>query len=551
MDIKLTEYLRDYLIKNDLDGIIINSTNEFLVEYNMLNMNSRYYVTDFTGSTGDVLLSADKIYLFVDTRYHEQADNQVDHNYIEVVKMPLSKSFITALDEKIPAYFKLGIVSAKTSKKFYDALLKKLQTKNSSIKLLNIDPVYEYKKEELNTVNYNVFSVSSEITGMSADEKFNKIKECADNDFNILVTSQEDISYLTNLRSYDFDYNATFPAKAIINKDGIKIFSNCKLPKIGEFYSTYPLSEYEKSLKSIEKSEIYIDEESVTIADYKLINQTNTILQSYLKLFKTVKNEKETEHLKECFKRADESLKIINNMLNSDKIYSEYDYYEALVKSMKDNGALSLSFKPIVAAGSNTAIVHYTSPSKDKAVKDGDFLLVDYGGYYEGGLATDTTRTFIKGTPSNEQKIAYTAVLKAFLNAYYNKYNKKASYYDIDKIARDTIKKSLPEDYPFLHGTGHGVGISVHENPPKVSSADSAKTKIIENTVFSIEPGVYKEGWGGIRLENTVYAEKEDDKTVMHSFSHYPFEIKLVDLSLMNDYEKYYYMKWQAGACII
>jgi Xaa-Pro aminopeptidase len=238
-------------------------------------------------------------------------------------------------------------------------------------------------------------------------------------------------------------------------------------------------------------------------------------------------------------------------MLNSDIIYSEYDYYEALIKSLKEQGALSLSFKPIVAAGSNSSIVHYSTPSKEKMVNDGDFLLIDYGGYYEGGIATDTTRTFVKGIPTPEQKRVYTAVLKGFLDAYYNKYDKKASYYDIDKIARDTITKNLNEEYPFSHGTGHGVGISVHENPPVLSTRDVSKTKIVENTVFSIEPGVYKEGWGGIRLENTVYATAEDDKIVMNTLCHFPFEIKLVDLSLMNDYEKYYYMKWQATSCII
>ncbi|MCD7780461.1 MAG: M24 family metallopeptidase [Candidatus Gastranaerophilales bacterium] len=550
MDTKLTEYLKDYLSQNDIDGLIINSTNEFLVEYNILELNSRYYVTDFTGSTGDVLFTEDKIYLFVDTRYHEQADNQVNHDFVEVVKMPLYKSYLTALDEKIPSYFKLGIISSKTSKKFYENLTKKLQIKNSSIKLLSSDPVAEFKKEEIKNIKYNVFSVSNEITGMSADEKFQKIKTCAGDKFNILVTSLEDIAYITNLRSYDFDYNATFPAKAIINENGVKIFSECNLPFIGNFFKIYKLSEFDINLKNIEKSELYIDEEKITIADYKLINQSNNILQSYLKLFKTVKNENEIAHLKECFKKSDEALKVVYNMLNSDKIYSEYDYYEALINAMKDKGALSLSFNPIVAAGSNSAIVHYTSPSKEKLVNEGDFLLVDFGGYYEGGLATDTTRTFVKGTPSSEQKTAYTTVLKAFLNAYFNEYNKKSAYFNIDKIARETIEKSITGDYPFLHGTGHGVGISVHENPPIVSSSDAGKTKIIENTVFSIEPGVYKEGWGGIRLENTVYAAVEEDKIVMHSFSHFPFEIKLVDLSQMNDYEKYYYMKWQAGACI-
>ena len=297
---------------------------------------------------------------------------------------------------------------------------------------------------------------------------------------------------------------------------------------------------------------MYIDETQLTIQDYKLINESNKIAPSHLRLFKTVKNENEINHLKECFRRSDNALKVVLEMVNSETIYSEYDYYEALVKAMMDNGAQSLSFKPIVAVGNNTSIIHYSTPSKEKMLNEGDFLLVDYGGYYEGGYATDTTRTFVKGTPTQEQKAAYTAVLKAFFNAYANKYNKKSAYYEIDKIARETIAKSITEDYAFAHGTGHGVGISVHENPPRVSSSDAAKTKILENTVFSIEPGVYKENWGGIRLENTVYAKIEDEEQniTIHSFSKFPFEIKLVDFNSMNDNEKHQYIRWQANSCI-
>ena len=549
MNTELIDHIKEFLNKNDLDGLIINSTNEFLLEYNMLNQNARYFLTDFTGSTGDVLFTKDKIYLFVDTRYHEQADNEVNHDFIEVVKLPLNKSYLTALTELIPSYFKLGINSKKTSKRFYDALIKNLQSKNSSIKLINTDVVLNFTGSN-NQVNYNVFKIDEDITGESADKKFERIKEYAGEKFNILTTCLEDIAYLTNLRSYDFDYTSIFPAKALINEKGAIIYSDCNLPYIGAFYTVKPLNDFETDLKEINNETLFIDENQLTIYDYKLINQTNKILPSRLNLLKTVKNEQEINHLKECFKRSDEALKIIYEMINSDKIYSEYDYYEALIKSMKDNGAKSLSFKPIVAAGSNSSIVHYTMPSKEKLVQDGDFLLVDFGGYYEGGYATDTTRTFIKGEPAEDQKKAYTAVLKAFFNAYYNKYQKKSSYFNIDKIARDTINKTVTEDYKFSHSTGHGVGISVHENPPRVSSSDAGKTKIIENTVFSIEPGVYKEGWGGIRLENTVYATYEDDKIIMNSFSHFPFEIKLVDLSLMNDYEKYYYMKWQASSCL-
>ena len=552
MDTELINYLRNYLIKNDLDGLIINSTNEFLVEYNLLELNSRYYVTDFTGSTGDVLFTNEKIYLFVDTRYHEQADYQVDKNYTEVVKIPLSGSYISCLVDKILPYSKIGVISKKTPKKFYDILAAALKQKNSVPKLIDIDPVIEYESNSIKKINYDIFSVDIKIAGMSPNEKFELIKQCVPSDkFNILVSALEDIAYLTNLRSYSFNYSSIFPAKAVINEEGVKLFCDCVLPEIGSYFSVYPLSEFDNNISGISNSQIYIDENQLSIYDYNLINKSNKILPSHVNLFKTVKNDKELEHLEKCFERSDNALKVINNMIKSDKVYSEYDYYEALVKAMKENGALSLSFKPIVASGANSSVIHYSTPSKEKMVNDGDFLLVDYGGYYEGGYATDTTRTFIKGEPSQEQKNAYTSVLKAFLNAYYEKYSKKSSYFNVDKIARETIEKSIEEDYKFAHATGHGVGISVHENPPRVSCSPVSKTKIIENTVFSIEPGVYKEGWGGVRLENTVCALSEDDKIVMHSFSKFPFEIKLVELSMMNDYEKYYYMKWQAAACIL
>lgn len=548
MDIKLIEYLRNFLLENNLDGIIINSTNEFLVEYNQLELNSRYYVTEFTGSMGEVLLTNDKIYLFVDPRYHQQADNQVDHNYVTVVKMPISKSFLSAIDEIIPFYFKLGIITAKTSKKFYDTLLQKITSKNGSVKLFDFDPVIEYKQNNIKNITYNVFKIDTDLSGIVADDKFMQIKECAGEKFSIIVTNLEDIAYITNMRSYDFEYSAVFPAKAIINENMAIIYTDCSINDIGQYFEVKPFKEFEKDLKRIEKICLYIDEDSLSIADYNLINKSNKIKNSYLKLLRTVKNDVEKEHLKKCFERSDNALKIIQEMINSEKIYTEYDYKEALEKSLKENGALSLSFKPIVAAGENSSIIHYSTPSKEKKVEEGNLLLVDYGAYYEGGLATDTTRTFIKGEPSQEQKTAYTTVLKAFLNAYYKQYTKKSTYFDIDKTARDTIEKNISPEYAFSHSTGHGVGICVHENPPRISSNKISKTKIIENTVFSIEPGVYKENWGGIRLENTVYALIKDDKIVMQSFSHFPFEIKLVDISLMNDEEKSSYYKWQTEA---
>ena len=553
MKTQLTEYLKEYLSNNDIDGLLLNTTNDYMVEYNTQDLNSVYYTTDFTGSTGYVLFTKDKTFLFVDTRYHEQADNQVDKEFVEVVKIPLGKTFLSAITENIPAYFKLGIVGKKISKQFYEKLEKNLITKNSTVRIFANDAVIEYKKDSIKNRNFNVFSVPVEITKYTADEKYETLKQYVDGSFNVIVTALEDIAYLTNLRSYSFDYSSIFPAKAIINENGITIYTDCNLPNIGNYFKILPAENFEKDVFAIKNQEIYIDETQLSIYDYNLINSSNKVHQSHLKLFKTVKNENEIAHLKKCFERSDKALEIIYKMLESETIYSEYDYYEALVKSMKENGAYSLSFNPIVASGTNSSIIHYSSPSRERMVENGDFLLVDYGGYYEGGYATDTTRTFIKGEATEEQKLAYTTVLRAYLNACYSKYGKKASYFDIDKNARDTIEKGIAEEYKFAHSTGHGVGISVHENPPVVSSSDLSKSKILENTVFSIEPGVYKEGWGGIRLENTVYTSIVDNELKITPLSKFPFEIKLVNLALLNDTEKYYYMKCmkeQAESCI-
>jgi|GEM_PF-395495 len=549
MDTQLTEYLKCCLSKNNIDGLIINSTNEFLMEYNKLELNSRYYVTGFTGSTGDVLFTQDKIYQFADTRYHQQAENETAADLITVIKMPLGKSFLDALDGVIPSYFRLGIVSSKTSKKFYDALYKKVSAKNGIIKLLGADPVMEYEKDKIKKAEYNVFKLDINACGILADDKFLKVKEYTGLDkYAVISSALEDTAYLTNLRSYDFDFSAVFPAKAVIKQDKAYIYTDCTLPDAGIYFETRPFNEFEKAVKSIENTCVFIDEDNMSIADFNLINKSNTIKKSGLGLMKTIKNEAEISRLKTGFACSDRALKVISRMINSDEIYTEYDYYEALKEELFKNGAQSLSFKPIIAAGSSSSIIHYSSPSKEKKVEDGDLLLVDFGGFYEGGLASDTTRTFIKGTPSDEQRKAYTTVLKAFLNAYYKEYTLKSSYFDIDKEARDTIEKNITPDYAFAHAAGHGLGICVHEIPPRLSNSINSKTKILRNTVFTIEPGVYKEGWGGIRLENTVYASYEGDKVILHSFSHFPFEIKLTDISLMNDDEKYRYMKWQENA---
>lgn len=220
---------------------------------------------------------------------------------------------------------------------------------------------------------------------------------------------------------------------------------------------------------------------------------------------------------------------------------SEFDIARQLEKEFKRFGAKSLSFKSIVAKDKNSALAHYSKCSKDEILKDGSLILIDCGAYYEQGLATDITRVFIKGTPSELQKRVYTTVLKMFLNTYNFclpcKERGTASAVDgfsIDALARKIYSENEIEGFVFNHGLGHGIGISVHEYPPNLSKNEMAKVEIKDNMCFTIEPGLYNEDYFGIRLENSCYMK--DGK--IRSFVHMNYEKKLIDFSLLTEQEQ-------------
>lgn len=545
---ELIDKLRAFIKDNKAGALLVNSTSEFLVEYNLLENNSRFRVTGFSGSTGDALLTMDKLYLFVDGRYHEQADFEVDKSVVSVVKLKSGNPYLKELVKRIPKKSVLLTIPSKNSNYFEEQLKTELTVKDTEIKHLNSDIVEDITDGKKKEIHCDVFKIMPEISSKTPDEKFKDISKSLKKDETIIITSLEDVAYLTDLRSFDIPYSSSFFAKAIITKEKTIIFSDCNLPQIGVSFEIRPLIEFDKFLTSLNKKTVYLNEKAVSAKDYELIDASNIILPSEIYKLKTVKGETEIQHFKSAFNRTDKALAVVEDMINSKKIYSELDFYNALEKSFYNNGAKSLSFKPIVATGKNSSVIHYSHSSKDVLINDGDLLLIDCGAYYEGGYATDITRTFIKGKPSPKQKRIYTTVLKAFLNAYSASYSANSTWYDIDKKARKTIDKQKNAGFIFSHSTGHGVGISVHEAPPVVAQIDLSKSPIQNNTVFTIEPGIYKKNWGGVRLENTVLSRIADDKVTLESLSKFKFEDKLIDYDMLTVREKKWLKNWQENS---
>lgn len=539
----LIQKTREFLANEKIDYLLVNATNEFLVEYPALSENSRYFLTNFTGSTGDALISQKDLFLFVDGRYHEQADSEVDKNKVKVVKMKMSQTFSTVIAEKIKPCSIFALVAKKIPQGFLELLTANLKSKNITFRLLDFDPVIYAVEQKNEEKLYKIEQVSAEIVGLTADEKFEKISKTLKSNEAIFTANLEEVSYLCNLRDFAVNYSSKVEAKCIIKKDFATLFTDQPIKSFSDKFKIQKLETFEAYVNKLDSvKKIIIDKKVINAYDFKLLeSKSKSIEKNLLKEMKSIKTESEINHYKTCFEKTDKAVMATRDFIenfDANKELSECAITQKLEEEFYKNGAKSLSFKSIVAIGKNSALAHYSKCSKTDMAYDGKFILIDCGAYYEGGYATDITRVFVKGKPTKLQKEVYTIVLKGFLAAFNKKVTPETSGYDLDKTARKILDANAPKGFAFSHALGHGIGINVHEAPPVIGISVLAKEPIKPNMCFTIEPGLYKKGFGGVRLENSCYLAEEDSKLIIKSFTNMCFEEKLIDFSLLTKREQ-------------
>ena len=184
--------IREFMKEQKINFLLVNSTNKYLEEYTPLEENSRYLLTDFSGSTGDVLVTQDTVYLFVDGRYHIQADLEVNHDIVTVVKLQTGQIFLDELIKKIPQGEILGIFSKKNSQKRVEFLAEK----GIDLKYFDVDPL-----------DKKVFYDSSNVIRVEGVPVEEKIKDIT-LDGAVLITNLEEVSYLFNLRDFSKNYSS-------------------------------------------------------------------------------------------------------------------------------------------------------------------------------------------------------------------------------------------------------------------------------------------------------------------------------------------------------
>lgn len=485
----------------NLDYLLVCCTNEFLVEYPALLENARYTLTGFSGSTGDALMTKDNIYLFVDGRYHTQADNEAKEG-VTVVKLMLGQKQDDEIRKLISPEKTLGVVAKKVSQA-------RLETfKDFKIKLLDKDPINDF------TEPHNVEFVQA----MQAKEYHPASPT--------FITNLEEVSYISGKRDFSKDCSSKIWAKLYADKEKQILLTNGS----------------DEFLKNFD-GELVVDKNSINAHDYSLI-KIPIHKVSEIKSMKSVKSKEELEAYKQAFECTDKAVFAIREFIENNDNISEYDIAKRLREEFIKYGAKSLSFNSIVAINQNSALAHYAKNDKNVILEDGSLVLIDCGAYYESGLATDITRVFVKGKPNELQKQVYTTVLKAFLNAfnYTNQHltlalsSKEREYvtgFEIDTLAHSILDNKI-EGFTFGHGLGHGIGINVHEAPPNLSQNEIAKTQIVDGMTFTIEPGLYNPEHFGVRLENSCYMECGK----IHSFVKMGYEGKLINYDLLNEQEK-------------
>lgn len=528
--------LRRLMVQENLDYFLVPSTDEYLNEYVPLCENSRYHITGFKGSTGDVLIGADSAFLFVDGRYHKQADEEVYQSLIDVVKLELSqtqrKAIIDILKEK--EQIKVGIVSSKISYFSFNEMQKEL--KNVEFVLYNVDPVQDFQASSKSSA----YLAKEKFTGMSADKKLSIIQDGMNTDI-LILTKLDEIAYLTNARSNSIPYSSCFKAKAIIEREKCIIFTDCKIGKIGKNFEILPEEEFFEYLKIPQKTKVITS--SLNLRTYKALeaHELKEVKSSPIAEMQAIKNQNEIEYLKKCFEKTDKVIRKVQKWMNNKLNKTQIDLEKRVEKMFERQWAKGLSFKTIAASADDTSSVHFTAAS-DKII-DNTIVLLDCGGYFEGGYATDITQTFFVGDePKLEHKIIYTAVLKGFLAGLNCRLTKNFTGKKLDWTVRKIVEKNALEGFKFSHSTGHGIGILVHEGPPFITPSEVGEYVLKPNMCFSIEPGLYKDGEFGVRIERVVYI---DENLKIVPLSKAPFDEKLINYNMLDENEIEQVKKWQ------
>ncbi len=538
---KRIRQLRKKFNQFDIDGYIVPKNDEFFSEYAAIDRLK--IISNFSGSAGLAVILKKNSYLFVDGRYTMQAQQQSGKQFkiIEIHKF-LPRSVIKNLT--------LGFdPNLLTKRQLYGYFGKFLELKQINNNL--IDEIYKKRNPKAK----KFFSLSSKITGESFKSKINKIVNILKlnkTDY-LFISAPENVAWVLNIRGSD-NPNSPIPNCRLIIGKNKGLFLITQKEKVSKIIKDKKLSKkqiinpekFEHLIKKLKGKKFIIDPLSCSIFNENIIKSKFKISNKDDPCYKlkSIKNLSEINHMINAHIEDGVALtKFIYWIKNvNKKKITEIDSQNKLKKLRKLNkNYLFPSFNTIAGTGSNGAIVHYRASKKsNKTIKKNDIFLCDSGGQYKFGT-TDVTRTICFSKQKNSIKDKFTKVLKGHIAVATTNLKKFNTGKKVDVKARQFLKK---DGLDYAHGTGHGVGFfsNVHEGPQSITKIDTIKLE--EGMIVSNEPGYYKKGHYGIRIENLVYIKKISSKLYFENLTLAPIEKDLINFNLLTNKEKNYLFEY-------
>ncbi|MDD7051498.1 MAG: aminopeptidase P family protein [Lachnospiraceae bacterium] len=549
--------LRSLMKENHIDYYFITTSDYHNSEYVDDYFKAREYMSGFTGSNGDLLIGANFAGLWTDGRYFIQAERELEGSGILLFRM--GEEGVCGITEYLTEHIEQGqtlafdgrCVSIQMGKR----LEKAVEKKEAHI-LYEVDYIERLWKNRPSRRASQAFLLPHELCGKNQKEKLELVRtkmeklDCS----SLVLNKLDDIMWLFNLRGGDVECNPVALAYSIITqKDCFLFLQKAALTdKVKEELaaSSVVLKDYDRFNEELEQipweGRVLLDKENSNYSIYKLVKKKAEVVlgTNPTQKLKAIKNEVELEQMKRVYLL--DSLVVCRFMRwlkeNVGKIpmteLSAARYMDQLRRDTE--GFLDLSFPTICAYRENAAMMHYQATTKqDKEIQAEGMLLIDSGGQYMGGT-TDVTRTYCLGEVTAEMKDHYTAVVVGMLRLLNGKFLYGCTGRNLDILARGPLW-DMGIDYKC--GTGHGIGyiLNVHEGPQNIRwrfSEGMEEVILEEGMVLSNEPGVYKAGSHGIRIENIMAVKKgiknEDGQFMeFEGLTYAPIDLQLINPDIM------------------
>ncbi|RRV05783.1 aminopeptidase P family protein [Pseudomonas sp. v388] len=512
---------RALMSRERIDAYLVPSADPHLSEYLPGYWQGRQWLSGFQGSVGTLIITPDFAGIWADSRYWEQATKELAGSGIELVKLqPGQQGPLEWLAEQSRAETVVAVDGAVLAVASSRTLASELYARGARLRTdmdlltelwadrpaLPVNPIFEHRAPQASVTRVEKLArLRQTMTERAADWHF--------------IATLDDIAWLFNLRGSDVSYNPVFISFALIGPHSVTLFVDSKkvsdevrrsLEQDGVILLEY--TQVGAALRAVPReARMLIDPARVTCGLLDYLGSEVTLVEGLnpTTLFKSCKTDTDAQHIRQAMEQDGAALCEFFAWLDSasgKEPISELTIDEKLTQARERRpGYVSPSFATIAGFNANGAMPHYRATEAEHAQIEGDgLLLIDSGGQYLGGT-TDITRMVAVGTPSAEQKQDCTRVLKGVIALSRAQFPNGILSPLLDAIARAPI---WADSVNYGHGTGHGVGyfLNVHEGPQVIAyqAAPAPHTAMRAGMITSIEPGTYRPGRWGVRIENLV-----------------------------------------------